>query len=315
MFASHNYAVFTIETGIMADLSFRTIFISDVHLGTKNCKAVYLLDLLQKTHAETIYLVGDILDVWAMTKRVVWSNTQSAVLQTLKEKAQQGTKVIYIPGNHDYIFREFSGTEFHGISIQQNAVHITPQGKRLFVSHGDEFDGFIKHNHLLRFFGDRSYSVLLWLSRFNDKCRYLFKLPYWSLSAYLKKNIKNANQYIEKYVQAALNRAKHTGYDGYICGHIHKADLRLEKGLLYCNTGDWVEHCTTLIEEHDGTLKIMHWSDHQRVLITQAAPNTNQSDQITNPLPSLVDQALDRDKNKDQDLTDVPLPIRASSLR
>lgn len=304
MFASHNYAIFTIEIGIMADLSLRSVFISDVHLGTKNCKAAYLLDFLQTTNAENIYLVGDIFDLWAMTKRVSWSETQSAVLQALKEKAQQGTKIIYIPGNHDYVFREFVGTDFHGVSIKQNAVHTTPQGQRLFVSHGDEFDGLIKHNHILRFLGDHSYNILLWLNHLNEKCRRLFKLPYWSLSAFLKSNVKNANQYIEKYVQAALNRAKQTGYDGYVCGHIHKADLRTEKGLIYCNTGDWVEHCTALVEEHDGTLKIMHWSDHMQIRAINPANSTNNNEN-NGQTPT------------EHDLADLPLPIaaNASSLR
>ncbi|MEZ5538165.1 MAG: UDP-2,3-diacylglucosamine diphosphatase [Thiolinea sp.] len=251
----------------MSVLTFRSIFISDVHMGTKSCKATYLLDFLRSTECENLYLVGDIFDLWAMRKSVYWTHAQTQVLQEVFAKAKSGTNVIYIPGNHDSTFREFAGTTMHNIRIQLNVIHKTPDGKRLFVSHGDEFDMAVKHNKVLRFIGDYAYYLLLRLNHINTYIRQTLKLPYWSLSSHIKSQVRNANEYIEKYEQAALNKAKYSGYDGYVCGHIHKSGITNKNDTLYCNTGDWVEHCTALVEDAQGVLKVLHWSDHAKVQI------------------------------------------------
>ena len=249
----------------MSQLYWRSIFISDVHLGTKNCKADYLLNFLRSTSSQKLYLVGDIFDILAMKKSVHWNQAQTDVLREVFKKAQQGTEVFYIPGNHDRTFRDFSGSEINNVKIRLNVIHENPDGKRYFVSHGDEFDRLLKHNGLLKVIGSCAYDVLLWLDHINAKIRKRFNLQYWSLSSHIKSQVGNANQYIDKYRQAATNKALHNGYEGYICGHIHKSEICNKAETLYCNTGDWVEHCTALVEDENGVLQILHWSDHAKI--------------------------------------------------
>lgn len=251
----------------MSKLSFRSIFISDVHLGTKSCKADYLLNFLRSTESEYLYLAGDIFDLYAMRKSVYWTKTQTEILGEVFAKSKAGTKIVYIPGNHDSTFRDFDGASIRDIQIQRHTEHWTKDGLKLYVSHGDEFDMAVRHNAVLKYIGDHAYNLLLWMNYVNAKIRRFFKLPYWSLSAHLKSQVKNANEYINKYETAAINKAKHTGLDGYVCGHIHKSGIRNSEGTLYCNTSDWVEHCTALVEDEKGILKVLHWSDHAKVKI------------------------------------------------
>jgi UDP-2,3-diacylglucosamine pyrophosphatase LpxH len=270
----------------MPKLFYRSIFISDVHMGTRNCKANYLLDFLRSTDSEYLYLVGDIFDLWAMKKSVYWTKAQSEILQTVFEKAENGVNVIYIPGNHDSTFRDFTESAIRNIDIKLNAVHETQKGKRLFVSHGDEFDILIKHNAVLKYIGDQAYELLLRLNQLNTRMRRWLKKPYWSLSGHLKSQVKNANEYIKKYEHAAVNRARQEGYDGYICGHIHKSGIRKQEGILYCNTGDWVEHCTALVEDETGHLKIMHWSDHAKVQVAmREEEEVDHTEEVVLPFP------------------------------
>ena len=249
----------------MQPLEYRAIFISDIHLGTRDCRADYLLDFLRNTHAETLYLVGDVVDLWAMRRHVHWPPEHSAVLQAFLDKAKQGCRVVYIPGNHDETLREFVGVIFNGIEVRRDAVHVSGDGRRFFVSHGDEFDGIVRGNPLLHVVGDRFYGLLLWLNRQANGLRRRFGRPYWSLSSWIKSRVGGAKRYVRRFEQTAARAAAHERYDGYICGHIHKAGIERYGDTLYCNDGDWVEHCTALVEDHDGRLQLLHWADHKRV--------------------------------------------------
>jgi len=249
----------------MKPLSYRSIFISDVHLGTRDCRAEFLVDFLESTQCETLYLVGDIIDLWAMRRSVHWPPAHTRVLQLLFEKAAAGCDVIYIPGNHDELMRDFVGTEFNGVRILRDAEHVTHDGRRFFVSHGDEFDTFVRHNGLLRVVGDGIYPVLLAANRWFNGLRRRFGRPYWSLSSFIKSKVGNARRYMDKYEAAVARSASSQEYDGHICGHIHKAGIVSRDGILYCNDGDWVEHCTALVEDLDGRLQLLHWADHKRI--------------------------------------------------
>lgn len=249
----------------MGKLHYRSIFISDLHLGTRDCRAGYLLDFLDSTESRYLYLVGDIFDLWSMRQRVHWTPEHSAVVNKIFEKASRGTRVVYIPGNHDELCRDFAGMEFRGVAIRLNATHTTADGRRFFVSHGDEFDAAVKHNRLLKLVGDRAYYLLLAANRWFNALRRRLGRPYWSLSACLKTRVGKAAAYIRKYERAVAFEAGRREMDGYICGHIHKAGIERIDGRLYCNDGDWVEHCTALTEDFEGNLHLVHWADLKRV--------------------------------------------------
>ncbi len=249
----------------MGRISYRSIFISDVHLGTRDCRVDYLLDFLRSTESEYLYLVGDIFDFWGMRKRVYWTSEQSAVIAEVFKKAAEGTRVTYIPGNHDALCREFVGSRFNGVAVRLDAVHTSADGRRFYISHGDEFDGVVRHNRLLRFIGDKAYGSLLYLNRKFNQFRRRFGRPYWSLSVYLKTRVKNANDYIREFERAAAHEARRHGCEGYIGGHIHKAGIEHIDGIVYCNDGDWVEHCTALAEDFEGNMHLLHWADLKRV--------------------------------------------------
>lgn len=277
----------------MSRLQFRSIFISDVHLGTRDCRADYLLDFLDSTQSEHLYLVGDIFDLWSMRKSVHWTPVHSAIVQRVFDRAREGTEVVYVPGNHDAMCREFVGSDFQGVAVRLNSVHVTADGRRFFVSHGDEFDAMVRHSRLLRQIGDHAYYVLLFLNRVYNRFRRRFGQPYWSLSAYLKSRVNNAMQYVRKYEEAAAREADRMRFDGYICGHIHKAGMRRIDGVLYCNDGDWVEHCTALIEDFEGNLQIVHWADHKRVEVATRGEEIDDSI-MPLPAPSMGMSAIER---------------------
>lgn len=269
-------------------LYYRSIFVSDVHLGTRDCRADYLLDFLRSTRSDYLYLVGDIFDFWAMRRRVYWTPAQSAIIQEIFKKAEQGTQVIYIPGNHDSLCREFIGSEYNGVKIQGDAVHVGADGRRFYVSHGDELDGMVKHNRLLKYIGDQAYGWLLNLNRKYNLARQRFGHPYWSLSVYIKTRVKNAQRYINEFERAAAYQARHHhGCDGYIGGHIHKAGIEHIDGVVYCNDGDWVEHCTALAEDDNGTLQLLHWADLKQVeQVNPACPEAE--DEIPLPIALVI---------------------------
>ena len=242
------------------DLNFRTIWISDVHLGTPGCQANYLLDFLKSHESETLYLVGDIIDGWHLKKGWYWPQTHNDVVQKILRKGRKGTRVVYIPGNHDESVRQFIGLTFGEIEVLEDAVHTTANGKRLWITHGDLFDGVMQHARWLAYVGDSAYTFILKLNRWFNAIRVRMGLPYWSLSQYLKHQVKNAVNFISAFEHVMTEEARRRECDGVVCGHIHKAEIRDINGLLYANDGDWVESLTALVEEFDGNLRIIHWN-------------------------------------------------------
>jgi len=240
---------------------YRAIWISDIHLGTRGCQAEQLLDFLRHTESEYLYLVGDIIDLWRMRRSWAWRQAHNDVVQKLLRKARKGTKVMFIPGNHDEMFREFLNADFGQIEIRPEHVHVTRKGQRFLVIHGDEFDAVVTYAKWLAVLGDWSYTTLLSINTVFNDFRRRFGYPYWSLSAYLKQKAKRAVEFIGRYEDALATEAARRGVDGVICGHIHKAEMRRIGDILYCNDGDWVESCTALVEHLDGELEILHWAE------------------------------------------------------
>ncbi len=240
---------------------YRAIWISDIHLGTSGCKSEYLLDFLKYTHSDYLYLVGDIIDGWRMRRSWYWHQAHNDIIQKLMRKARKGTRVIYIPGNHDENFRDFSGRRFGRVAVLNQAVHVTADGKRLLVLHGDQFDSVVKYAKWLAILGDWAYGILLRLNGWLHYLRRALGFPYWSISAFLKHKVKNAVEYISRFEEAVVEEAHKHGVDGVVCGHIHHAEMRLIDGLLYCNDGDWVESCTALVEHANGRLEVLRWLD------------------------------------------------------
>lgn len=245
-------------------LSVRTAWISDVHLGNKDCKAEYLLEFLDTVRCEKLYLVGDIVDLWSLNRSFHWPATHSQVIHKIIDKARDGCQVIYIPGNHDSTFREYAGEKMGAIEIHQQHVHITAQGKQFLVVHGDEMDSAIRFSELAKFFGDHAYDFLLFLNRLINGMRKQTGHNYWSLAGYIKSRINNAKTAITTFENAAMEMAGKNGFDGIICGHIHHPNIRTMNNIHYCNDGDWIENCTAMIETRDGKFKIIHWSDKIR---------------------------------------------------
>jgi UDP-2,3-diacylglucosamine pyrophosphatase LpxH len=240
-------------------LRFRAIFISDVHLGTPGCQAGHLLDFLRHTESEELYLVGDIIDGWQLKRRWFWHQTHNDVIQKVLRKARKGTRVTYVAGNHDEAMRQFLGLAFGGIDIRDEAVHVTADGRRLLVIHGDLFDAVVQGAKWLAHVGDWFYMLTLKLNRWFNHIRARLGLPYWSLAQFLKHRVKNAVSYIGKFEEALAQEARRRGFDGVVCGHIHKAEIRDVGGILYCNDGDWVESLTALVELEGGELRIIDW--------------------------------------------------------
>ncbi|MEO0652122.1 MAG: UDP-2,3-diacylglucosamine diphosphatase [Planctomycetota bacterium] len=238
---------------------YRTIWISDLHLGTRGCKAEFLLDFLRATSCERLYLVGDIIDGWRLRKSPYWNQSQSKVVQSIMRKARHGTEVVYVPGNHDEALRGYVGLMFGGVLVRREVVHSTADGKRLLVCHGDQFDGVVQYHRWLALLGDRAYNFCLQLNHWFNVGRRRLGMRYWSLSAFLKHKVKNAVDFICRFEQSLADEAKRRGLDGVVAGHIHHAEMREIDGVLYCNDGDWVESCTALVEHHDGTLEILDW--------------------------------------------------------
>jgi len=253
----------------MKRLKFRTIWISDIHLGCRACKAGYLLDFLDHTESEHLYLVGDIIDLWNMKNGWYWPPTHNNVVRKILGKAKFGTKVVYVPGNHDELFRDYVDMPFGDVSIRSEVVHETADGRTFLVLHGDEFDSVVKHNRWLAVFGSGAYDLLIDANRGVNFVRRRLGFPYWSLAAYLKNKVKNAVDYISNFEQAVVHEARRRGVHGIICGHIHKAAIDDYNGVLYCNDGDWVESCTALVEHLDGSLAIIRWADDSVFLLEE----------------------------------------------
>lgn len=237
-------------------MSHRTLFLSDIHLGTKGCRAELLLEFLAQNDAETIYLIGDIFDGWRLKRGWHWPQSHNDVVQAFLDKASKGTKIIYIPGNHDEVMRSYLGTHFGGIDVQRTADFTSAAGQRYLVTHGDQFDTVVMNHKWIAYLGDRAYGFLLTLNSPINRLRGLWGGQYWSLSKWSKQQVKQAVSFISRYEDVLTDEARRGGYDGVICGHIHHANMRDINGVHYINTGDWVESCTAVIEGQDGEIKL-----------------------------------------------------------
>jgi UDP-2,3-diacylglucosamine pyrophosphatase LpxH len=255
----------------MSSLQLRAIFISDVHLGTRDAQAEHLLDFLRHTDSDYLYLLGDVIDFWKAQSGWYWPRLHTEVVQAVMEKARRGTRVIYVPGNHDEWLRDYAGAEYNGIEVRLGLVHETLAGQRLLLLHGDEFDSAVRCNRLLSHVGSGFYDVLLFLNRAYNRVRRRLGFPYWSLSAWIKGRVKNAVEYVQRFEQAALHEAARHRVDGLVCGHIHKPELLHEDGLSYANTGDWVEHCSALVETRQGELRLIRWAEESMHWLQDAA--------------------------------------------
>jgi len=239
--------------------TYKTLFLSDIHLGTRASQADMLLDFLKHNDAETIYLVGDVVDFWRIRRGAVWLQSHNDVLQKLLRKVRKGTRIIYIPGNHDEGLREYCGQKFGGIEIERQAMYETAAGKRYLILHGDEFDVVVRYAKWLAFLGDRGYEFALWLNWPLNFVRRRFGFGYWSLSSYLKYRVKTAVNFIGDFEKNLAEEAKRRDVDGVICGHIHHAASRQFDNVHYVNTGDWVESCTAVGENANGELEMINW--------------------------------------------------------
>jgi len=240
---------------------YRAVFISDIHLGTAGCQAEALLEFLKHHPSDFLYLVGDIVDGWQLRRRWFWPQAHNDVVQKLLRRAHKGGRVVFIPGNHDEFARGFVGHQFGGIEVCEDTVHTTADGRTLWITHGDYFDGVIQCAKWLAYLGDNAYEFTLKLNRYLNSLRARLGMPYWSLSAYLKHKVKKALNYVTDFEVAVAHEARSRGHHGVVCGHIHRAEMRSINGTLYCNDGDWVESRTALVEHMDGRLELVYWDD------------------------------------------------------
>ncbi|MFM5924886.1 MAG: UDP-2,3-diacylglucosamine diphosphatase [Novosphingobium sp.] len=243
----------------------RTVWISDVHLGTRGCNAELLLDFLRAIECETLYLVGDIVDGWRLRKGWYWPDSHNEVVRRILKMAHRGTRLVLIAGNHDEMLRPYAGMSFGGVEIALETIHTTADGRRLLITHGDAFDVVVLYHRWLAFLGDSAYSLRLQANVVLNRMRRRLKLPYWSLSSYLKKRVKNAVAFVGEFETAVARAAADRGVDGVVCGHIHSAEIRQIGSVTYYNDGDWVESCTALAEDAGGTIAIIDWLAEHRL--------------------------------------------------
>ncbi|MEQ1497920.1 MAG: UDP-2,3-diacylglucosamine diphosphatase [Novosphingobium sp.] len=244
---------------------YRTVWISDIHLGTRGCNAVLLLDFLRAIECDTLYLVGDVVDGWRLRKGWYWPDAHNEVVRRVLKLAHRGTRVVLVAGNHDEMLRPYAGMTFGGVEVALEAIHQTADGRRLLVTHGDAFDVVVLYHRWLAFLGDAAYSFLLGLNVVLNRVRRRLHMPYWSLSSYLKKRVKNAVAFIGEFEEAVAHAARERGVDGVVCGHIHSAEIRQIGSITYYNDGDWVESCTALVEAADGAMSLVDWAEECRV--------------------------------------------------
>jgi UDP-2,3-diacylglucosamine pyrophosphatase LpxH len=240
---------------------FRTLFISDVHLGTRGCQAEKLLDFLRWHDADSLYLVGDIVDGWQLRTAWLWPQAHNDVVQKLLRQARKGVRITYIPGNHDEFLREYCGTHFGGIEVAETAIHVGADGRRYLVTHGDQFDLVVTQARWLALLGGKAYDYAIVINRIFNLVRRHLGFPYWSLSQWAKQKVKKAVNFIGEFEKALTTEAQRRDVDGVVCGHIHQAAIHDDFGIRYLNCGDWVENCTALAEHHDGRFEIIRWTD------------------------------------------------------
>jgi UDP-2,3-diacylglucosamine pyrophosphatase LpxH len=261
---------------------YRAVFISDTHLGTRGCRSDFLADFLSRISCDKLFLVGDIVDGWRLRKSWYWDPTHDKVIRNILRHGRNGTQITYVPGNHDEMFRPWlpgaaevgqaspnspipGGLEVAGVTVQREAEHTTAKGLRMLIIHGDEFDGVMRYAKFLAILGDSAYTAALVLNRWFNVGRRWAGYPYWSLSQWLKQQVKGAVKAIDRFETALADEARRRGFDGVICGHIHHAEMRMVNGVLYCNDGDWVESCTALVEHQDGQLELVDWAAVNRL--------------------------------------------------
>lgn len=245
---------------LSAPCTVRSIFLSDIHLGTRACQAERLLSFLRHYESQHLYLVGDIVDFWAMSRSIHWSRQQNTVIQKLLKRARHGTRVIFVPGNHDEVLREYVGTSFGDIELVQEHVHVAADGRRYAVLHGDEFDQVTRHHRWVAVLGDVAYNLLVRLNTWLSLARRTLGISgYWSLAGYAKRKVKSAVGFIYDFEDSVMRAVRDRGLDGVICGHIHSAAIRDIDGRTYINCGDWVDSCTAIVEHHDGRMELVHW--------------------------------------------------------
>ena len=264
---------------------YRTAWISDVHLGTKGSNANALLGFLREYEVETLYVVGDLIDVWQLRRGIYWPQEHNDVIQKIMRKGRKGTRVIYIPGNHDEFIAGFFGN-YGSISILQNHIHVTADGKRLLVMHGHELDTVIQNVKWLAFLGDMGYQFLLGLNRPINALRKLFGLQYWSLSAYVKMRVKDAVSFIGRFEEEIVHYSLKYNVQGVVCGHIHAPAIRNIGGVHYYNSGDWVESASALLEDFSGNIELItHYVDSAKPEETAVTVEENEG---LSPLPGSV---------------------------
>ena len=253
---------------------YRAVFISDLHLGTRDTRTDFLADFLRRMSCQHLYLVGDIVDGWRLRRSWYWDAAHDEVLRLVLRHARSGTAVTYIPGNHDELFRAWLPLrlEVAGIRLRAEATHVTRQGRRLLVTHGDTFDSVVRYARFIALLGDRAYSAALVANRWFNALRRRLGHPYWSLSAWAKRKVKRAVKAIDDFEAALAGEARRRGFDGVVCGHIHHAEMREVDGVLYANDGDWVESCTALVEHEDGRLELVDWAALNRFSFYDRAP-------------------------------------------
>ncbi len=257
--------------------AYRSVFISDTHLGTRGCRADFLADFLRSVSCENLFLVGDIIDGWRLRRSWFWDQHHDEVLRLILRAARGGANVVYVPGNHDEMMRKYVplGLEVCGVKLQMEAQHVTADGRRLLITHGDAFDSVVRHARILALLGDGAYTLALGVNRYFNKVRIRLGYPYWSLSAWLKRQVKEAVKAIDRFETALADDARRRGFDGVVCGHIHHAEMRMVNGVMYLNDGDWVESCTALVEHHDGRLELVDWVARNKLSLLRNAAGKN----------------------------------------
>jgi len=237
----------------------RTLFLSDLHLGTRGCQAQAVLDFLKVYEADEIYLVGDIVDGWRLRQAWHWPQAHNDVVQKLLRKVRKGTRVVYIPGNHDEFLRDYVGSTFGGVEVLEEAIHTCADGRKMLVLHGDKFDTVVRNVRWLALLGDHAYDFAIWLNGHIARIRRVMGLPYWSFSQWSKDKVKRAVSFVTAFEEAVVRDARQQEVELVLCGHIHKAIIKQFDEITYINSGDWVESCTAILEHHDGRIEICHW--------------------------------------------------------
>ena len=237
----------------------RTLFLSDLHLGTRGCQAQAVLDFLKVYEADEIYLVGDIVDGWRLRQAWHWPQAHNDVVQKLLRKVRKGTRVVYIPGNHDEFLRDYVGSTFGGVEVLEEAIHTCADGRKMLVLHGDKFDTVVRNVRWLALLGDQAYDFAIWLNGHIARIRRVMGLPYWSFSQWSKDKVKCAVSFVTAFEEAVVRDARQQEVELVLCGHIHKAIIKQFDEITYINSGDWVESCTAILEHHDGRIEICHW--------------------------------------------------------